>query len=197
MSEDLVNELTLNYLISKTQLLKLNKRIKEKNDNNRRTDKELYEDRINKLFGDLLVNNPPNDLLFDVKSAFDHFIDKCIYYFKAQDNSNNNKDRDEPNMEELEEDGYEANMEELEEDGYEEDQNLEELEEDGDEPNLEELEEIKPNIVEKKKYNRSTGVDDIQKLPLDWFQSVRQNYKYNNIITKKKVIIGGTGPYKF
>ena len=40
-----------------------------------------------------------------------------------------------------------------------------------------------------KKYNRKTnsnGVDDIQKLPLDWFQHARQDYKKNKIIPRKK-----------
>jgi len=32
----------------------------------------------------------------------------------------------------------------------------------------------------------SKGVDDIQKLPLDWFQNIRQNYKKNQIIPMKK-----------
>ena len=29
-------------------------------------------------------------------------------------------------------------------------------------------------------------VDDIQKLPLNWFENLRQNYKQNNIIPRKK-----------
>ena len=87
MSEDLVNQLTLNFLISKNQLYKLNKKIKENSENNRKTDKELYGVRIQKLFADLLVNQSPEDLLCDVKSSFDFFIDKAIYYFKAKDNN--------------------------------------------------------------------------------------------------------------
>jgi len=39
------------------------------------------------------------------------------------------------------------------------------------------------------KNNRSKGVDDIQKLPLDWFNTTRQNYKINQIIPRKKEII--------
>ena len=45
------------------------------------------------------------------------------------------------------------------------------------------------NIIVKNKYTKSShsiGVDDIQKLPLNWFQNVRQNYKQNNIIPRKK-----------
>ncbi len=35
---------------------------------------QYYNDRIQKLFQDLLVCNPPEDLLYDVKSSFDAFI---------------------------------------------------------------------------------------------------------------------------
>ena len=35
----------------------------------------------------------------------------------------------------------------------------------------------------------SNGVEDIHKLPLDWFNSTRQNYKINQIIPRKKEII--------
>ena len=87
MSEDLVNQLTLSFLISKKQLQKLNKRLKETTETTRMTDKELYNERIIKLFNDLLVDNPPTNLLQEVKTGFDFFLDKCIYYFKASDNN--------------------------------------------------------------------------------------------------------------
>jgi hypothetical protein len=35
----------------------------------------------------------------------------------------------------------------------------------------------------------SNGVEDIHKLPLDWFNTTRQNYKQNQIIPRKKEII--------
>ena len=39
------------------------------------------------------------------------------------------------------------------------------------------------------KYKVSNGVEDIHKLPLDWFNTTRQNYKINQIIPRKKEII--------
>ena len=81
MSNELVDQLTLNLLISKTQLQKLNKKIKETTDNNRKTDNEIYGERIKELFSDLLVDNKPEDLLQDVETGFQFFLDKCIYYF--------------------------------------------------------------------------------------------------------------------
>ena len=87
MSDDFINQLTLNFLISKNQLNKLNKKVKENAENTRKTDKEIYGPRIKKLFDDLLVNEPPEILLQEVKTGFDYFIDKSIYYFKALDNN--------------------------------------------------------------------------------------------------------------
>ena len=44
MSEDFVNQITLSYLISKTQLQKLNKKMKETTENNRKTDKDIHQE---------------------------------------------------------------------------------------------------------------------------------------------------------
>ena len=40
-----------------------------------------------------------------------------------------------------------------------------------------------------KKNKASNGVEDIHKLPVDWFNSTRQNYKINQIIPRKKEIV--------
>jgi len=249
MSEELVNQLTLSFLISKHQLQKLNKRVNENTKNIRKTDKEIYIDKIKKLFNDLLVDQSPNDLLQEVKTGFDFFIDKCIYYFKAVDNNellekertNNSysdniirddidyekEERDiergdyqedeaeeedaeeqeeqeeqEEEQEEQEEE-QEEQEEEQEEDAEEDAEDAEEQEEDAEEQeeDAEEQEEEEPRVkavkechhpvIVKHKYNKknnSVGVDDIQKLPLDWFQKVRETYKKNQIIPRKKDI---------
>jgi len=87
MSDDLVNQLTLNFLISKQQLQKLNKKTKETTEQQKIKEIQKYNDRIKLLFTKLLVSKPPDDLLFEVKIAFDTFIEKSIYYLKAHDNS--------------------------------------------------------------------------------------------------------------
>ena len=87
MSDDLINQLTLNFLISKNQLQKLNKKVKETSDQIKIREIQEYNCRITTLFNDLLVYQPPDDLLFEVKIAFDNFIDKSIYYFRAHDNN--------------------------------------------------------------------------------------------------------------
>lgn len=207
MSDDLVNQLTLNFLISKQQLQKLNKKVKETSDQRKIRETQEYSDRIKTLFYDLLVYQPPDDLLFEVKTAFDTFIEKSIYYFKAHDNSEDlEKERSQIIHEDVD---YEKEEREIEKGNYierstEEEEEDEEEEEEENKENDEEAvekEEVKEYtssnkktighepIVVRSKYKKPTnsvGVDDIQKLPLDWFENVRQNYKKNKIIPRKK-----------
>ena len=76
MSEDFVNQLTLNFLVNKQHLYKINKK--------KLSSKEIqkYANRIKILFNDLLVSKPPDDLLNEVNMSFETFIEKSIYYFK-------------------------------------------------------------------------------------------------------------------
>jgi hypothetical protein len=225
MSDDLVNQLTLNFLISKKQLQKLNKKVKETSDQTKIREMQEYNDRIKKLFCDLLVCEPPDDLLYEVKNSFDIFIEKSIYYLRAHDNNTllenerttNIKDDIQEDIDyereerEIEKGNYEENCdnneldeneeedeEENEEDEEDEEEDEEEIEEEEEEDNK--IEDYKYNldtnnyishdpVIVKRKYKKATtsiGVDDIQKLPIDWFQNVRQNYKKNQIIPRKK-----------
>ena len=210
MSDDLVNQLTLNFLISKNQLQKLNKKVKDNSDQIKVKEIQKYRKRIIALFNNLLDCQPPDDLLFEVKLACDSFIDKSIYYFKAHDNSiqleNERLNEDiihddidfekedndkEPKCTKEEESGYE----EEEEAGYEEEDGEEEDDEEKDDEEKKQDEEKSTynnnNVIVKNKYansSHSIGVDDIQKLPLNWFQNVRQNYKQNHIIPRKKEV---------
>ena len=241
MSEDFINQLTLNFLISKHQLQKLNKKVKENADTSRKTDKELYGQRITKLFNDLLVNEPPDTLLQDVQIGFDLFMDKCIYYLKAVDNNDlfeKARTDDYPSDNIIHDDiDYEKEGNSIERGNYKEEDLKwgvrgfpvkEEEEEDGSEEEDSEEEEdggvnpvvkgsIKPvkedggvlnpvenggirglPVVKHKLYkkNTSVGVDDIQKLPLDWFQNVKENYKKNQIIPRKKYITFEEQPFR-
>ena len=245
MSEDFVNQLTLNFLISKHQLQKLNNKVKENADTSRKTDKELYGQRITKLFNDLLVNEPPDTLLQDVQIGFDLFMDKCIYYLKAVDNNDlfeKARTDDYPSDNIIHDDiDYEKEGNSIERGNYKEEdlkwgvrgfpvkEDGSEEEEDSEEEGSEEEEEedggvnpvvkgsIKPvkedggvlnpvenggirglPVVKHKLYkkNTSVGVDDIQKLPLDWFQNVKENYKKNQIIPRKKYITFEEQPFR-
>ena len=76
-----INQITLNFLISKTQLNKLNKLKQKEFDLKPTYDKAQITDLFNKL----LNENSPDDLLEDVKTCFDAFIEKSIYYLEIRD----------------------------------------------------------------------------------------------------------------
>ena len=207
MSDDLVNQLTLNFLISKNQLQKLNKKVKENSDQIKVKEIQKYRKRIITLFNNLLDFQPPDDLLFEVKLSCDTFIDKSIYYFKAHDNSiqlenerlNQDAIHDDIDFEKEGNDNEpECTKEENITDEKEDDDDTEGTgDDDGydaegtEDDENDEQKSTNNNIIVKNKYTNSShsiGVDDIQKLPLNWFQNVRQNYKQNNIIPRKKEV---------
>ena len=241
MSDDLVNQITLNFLISKQQMQKLNKKIKQKEEDKMKTDMEIYREQIVELFTKFINDEFPDDLLEDVKHSYTYFIEKSIYYLKMHsvltieanvetnesltvdtnlegDISNTVASLDEESLEEDEyiSDNDEEGLEDELEDDLEglDDELADELEEDLEDEStndvvevavaavasLEEettnevvvVEEVVEEVVYPRVYKKlhkstnSKGVDDIQKLPLDWFNTVRQNYKQNQIIPRQK-----------
>ena len=205
MSDDYVNQLTLNFLISKTQLAKLNKKISQDSKSVLHEDKERFRKDIVQLFNKLLENEAPSDLLQDVRDSFDHFIDKSIYYLKVREDNNKNNEYYNKN-DNFKEDENETSFKEDvdDDDDDDEDDDVEEDEEDVDEDetmviedDVEEEDETsfkEDNVVKvHKKVTKTTmvsnGVDDIQKLPLDWFNNIRQNYKKTQILSRKKELI--------
>jgi len=171
MSNELVDQLTLNLLISKTQLQKLNKKIKETTDNNRKTDKEIYGERIKELFSDLLVDNKPEDLLQDVETGFQFFLDKCIYYFKVRDT---NKSLEQDVVEEVVDDSIKDDIDYDKEDDIDYDK---EDDIDYDKEDLENIEEDedtnKPQLVNEV-FRKSKRYVSSDSLPLDWFQRCKK-----------------------
>jgi|688.fasta_scaffold96228_2 hypothetical protein len=196
-----VNQITLNFLISKSQLHKLNK-LKQKDVSLEPT---YDKDRIHNLFNQLLNNDKPNDLLEDVKDCFDAFIEKSIYYLEIHDkNESIQKERrnDEECNQIIDQDEDKDEYEDQDEDQYQdEDQDNNSNSnsnsndhDDDDEPDEKPLEEyfeepIKNITAKYPKKSVSNGVEDIHKLPLDWFNTTRQNYKKNQILPRKKEII--------
>jgi hypothetical protein len=189
-----VNELTLNFLISKTQLNKLNK-LKQKDVDSKPT---YDKDRIHDLFKQLLNNNKPDDLLEDVKVCFDAFIEKSIYYLEIHDK--NESIQNERTGEVADEDVLakaveeDINYDKEYDDDDEEDDFNDDEDDDAVVAHAVVADAVESVIVKKintkySKKNISNGVDDIHKLPLDWFNTTRQNYKQNQIIPRKKEII--------
>jgi hypothetical protein len=84
MSEDLINQITLNCLMNKKQYEKyvasqVSKSVHDE-------EKKFYRKRIYCLTKDLLLaKEEPMNLLPDVKYAFDNYIKSCIHYFKVLD----------------------------------------------------------------------------------------------------------------
>ena len=82
----------------------------------------------------------------------------------------------------------------LGEDLEEDDETEEDLDKQADKKTVSSSRQFIPHseVIVQNKYKKSTnsiGVEDIQKLPLDWFQNVRQDYKKNKIIPRKKEIV--------
>ena len=194
MSDDLVNQITLNYLISKSQLQKLNNKIKQKEQDNMKSDKEIYKDQIGELFTKCLNDEFPDDLLQDVRNSFTYFIEKSVYYLKIKANNLDTI----ASASEAEEDAV-VNLEDEDDVASLEDEDLEEEDLEDDVASLEDdmvasLEEdvvtpVKPERVFKKnnKVVHSEGVENIQQLPLDWFTKVRYGYKQNRNLPLKNV----------
>ena len=214
MSDDLVNQITLNFLISKQQLQKLNKKIKQKEEDKMKTDMEIYKEQFVELFNKMLNDNFPDDLLEDVKHSYTYFVEKSIYYLKMKSETNKEQDQEQEEEEEdqeksesidCEDDSELSNAEKQEELSEDEDEDEEE-DEDEDEELSNTIEEDVKHIPSQsnpkvntftqsspifpkvyKKINKSTkskGVDDIQHLPLDWFNKVKQTNKHNQIIPR-------------
>ena len=216
MSDDYVNQLTLNFLISKTQLAKLNKKMEEDTKNSLQTDKQIFREDIVDLFHKLLNNNIPSDLLHDVKDSFDHFIDKSIYYIKVHNDNNPVKQAQDAEVASLEvddddDDEFEVASLEVDDDEldaeFDNDEEVAELEDELEAEYVAELDDkslvtslvtslddVSREIISvrkktKKQNMKTNGVEDIQKLPLDWFQSVRQGYKMTQILPRKKELV--------
>ena len=124
MSDDLVNQITLNFLISKQQLQKLNKKIKQKEEDKMKTDMEIYKDKFVELFLKMTNNELPSDLLEDVNHSYNYFVEKAIYYLKMKESSSTEASANEivesdeeasvlSAAESLEEEDLDAELEEL------------------------------------------------------------------------------------
>jgi hypothetical protein len=197
MSEDYVNQLTLNFLISKSQLDKLNKKRNSERQQTMKTEREIFREEIYKLFDDLFHENVPSDLLNDVKDAYEHFISKSIYYFKARKKDNELEEevgiKEDINFDDDGNNDFEEEEQYYKEDDEEEQKN--DAEEDDEEEEIKSIEitDFESNVkpVHKKypnKYKLTEGSEDIHKLPLDWFKTTRKNYTMNQILPRKKEI---------
>ena len=197
MSDDLVNQITLNFLISKQQLQKLNKKIKQKEEDKMKTDMEIYKEQFVELFNKMVNDDFPDDLLEDVKHSYTYFVEKSIYYLKMRATTDNTSNTNENKEEEIivnDEDESSASGQEISANEEEDEELIEEEEEpvisaSNNKSKIKPQSQLQSNtstIYKKvKKNTQSKGVDNIEQLPLDWFTKVRQTQKQHNIIPRK------------
>lgn len=193
MSDDLVNQITLNFLISKQQLQKLNKKIKQKEEDKMKTDMEIYKEQFVELFNKMVNDDFPDDLLEDVKHSYTYFVEKSIYYLKMRattnktSNTNENEEEINSNERSEEEELISASEEEDEELSSSEEEEQPVISTSNNKYKIKPQSELQSNTIYKKvkKNNTSKGVDNIEQLPLDWFTKVRQTQKQHNIIPRK------------
>jgi hypothetical protein len=176
----------------------LNNKIKQKEQDAMKSDKEIYKEQINELFTKCLNDEFPDDLLQDVRNSFTYFIEKSVYYLKIKANQSN----EDIEAEDLEEDisaAEDLEEEDIEAESLEEEDIEAESLEDADISAAESLEEEdisaaesleKPKQVFKKssKPVHSEGVEDINKLPLDWFTKVKYSQNQIKKLKEKKNI---------
>lgn len=85
MSQSYVNQLTINCLVNKEMI---NKHVdKKKLSKEEKEEIKFYRKRTYNLFKELINGMPPQDLLPDVKYAYDNFVNASIHYFKTIDNN--------------------------------------------------------------------------------------------------------------
>lgn len=97
-SEDIVNQITLNCLISKSHLMKINNsKIKKNLEIERHKNIKKNYNELLKLFENLVNNEYPDNLFDDVKNSYIHFIDKSLLYLNAIKNENENNNQNNQN----------------------------------------------------------------------------------------------------
>jgi hypothetical protein len=191
MSNDFIDQLTLNILINKNQLNKLNK-IQE---TNKVCEKDEYKERIITLFNELMNDNKYTDLSQDVLTGFNYFIEKSIYYFKIHDKHKENSEENGSMIYNSEEDDKNSTFSEDKSTFSEENSDVGNETEDEESHNIinkqfeliTSLEDMnQKNVSEKVKKNSfvSCGVDDISKLNYNWFETAKQRSKQNKIIPR-------------
>jgi hypothetical protein len=86
MSQAFVDQVTLDCLLNKSMF---NAHVKNKRAQSvNKEERKFYKKRIYNLFKEMLINKyEPDDLLPDVKYAYDNFINASINYFKTIDNN--------------------------------------------------------------------------------------------------------------
>ena len=82
MESNFINQITVDCLINKSQKEKLENKA---NGYFLKKDKKFYRRRILNLTKEMLLNSYSDEVLPDVKNAFENYVKTCIGYFKIKD----------------------------------------------------------------------------------------------------------------
>ena len=82
MSIDIVNQITIDCLLNKAIY---NNHFRSKKNQQKIEDIKFYKKRTLNLFKEIISGNIPENLLLDVKYAYDNFINSTVQYFKTID----------------------------------------------------------------------------------------------------------------
>jgi hypothetical protein len=84
MNANIIQQITIDCLASKEQKKQMASLNNDTHLYNKK-DKRFYRRRILNLTKEMLLNNESDDLLWDVKEAFNNYVKTCIGYFKIKD----------------------------------------------------------------------------------------------------------------
>jgi hypothetical protein len=85
VTEKMVNQITLECLINKSQYDKYLSTNCAKTSVSNKKDKKFYRKRILQLTRDILLNSPPDTITSDINIAFENYAKTCTHYFKMID----------------------------------------------------------------------------------------------------------------
>ena len=184
-SESFVNQITLQYLMNKSQYT--NYLEKKTSESTSKRERKFYSQRFIKLTKKLLKKKDVEDMPGDIKFAFESFLKSCIHHFKMTDHTESvQAEYDKEEVEEVEEEGLIENEEEegLIENEEKEEEGLIEKEEELTEDEVKEAELRSLKLKMENMY-----LDNfVKKTPIDIFIPHNKNKKNLNKLRKKKNI---------
>ena len=181
-SESFVNQITLQYLMNKSQYS--NYLEKKTSESTSKRERKFYSQRFIKLTKNLLRKKDVEDMPGDIKFAFESFLKSCIHHFKMTDHT-------EIVQAEYDKEGEEGQVEEEEGQVEEEEEKEliegEELIEEEEELSEEQIKESEMRSLKVKMENMYLD-NFVKKTPIDIFIPHTKNKKNLNKLRKKKNI---------
>ncbi len=180
-SESFVNQITLQYLMNKSQYS--NYMEKKTSESTSKRERKFYSQRFIKLTKNLLRKKDVEDMPADIKFAFESFLKSCIHHFKMTDHTETvQAEYDKEDIEE-EQVGEEEIIEgEEEEQVVEEEEQVEVVNEFIEGADEEEMRSLKNKM-------ENMYLDNfVKKTPIDIFIPHTKNKKNLNKLRKKKNI---------